>query len=239
MTLKVALLLKSLYSYEIWHTPPIKSGFRQHVCSVLCLLLGTEVFCILPLSSRCFIRDTLLQLDTSVSRSLVFSSQGCGGWNRNGPHWVIDLSLSHRGVTVFERIKKCSLVKKVFHWRVSFKASKPMSTAQDIVLGYFCSTMSACCHTPHRDDNELNFSKSKQAPIKCFLIYKLPWFWCLFIATEQWLRHGDQRTQAMSLDGKCLMYWDILPTLDLFILCSNTILFFKLFSTAVGFLWLV
>lgn len=50
-----------------------------------------------------------------------------------------------------------------------------------------CTTLAACCHSPHCDDRGLNLWTCKWAPsltVKCCPLWELPWSHCLFAALK-------------------------------------------------------
>ena len=46
-----------------------------------------------------------------------------------------------------------------------------------------------CHHAPHHEENRLKLWNCKPAPIKCFILERLLWWWRLFTAIGHWLRH--------------------------------------------------
>jgi hypothetical protein len=55
-------------------------------------------------------------------------------------------------------------------------------------FGISNACLPAHCHAPRHDDNGLDFWNGKPTPVKCLLLYELPWSWCVSTVIKPSLR---------------------------------------------------
>lgn len=117
-------------------------------------------------------------------------------WIRMVPTGSYMWMLSHQGTKMFEkirRIKRCVLVEEVWpHWRdpMPDPFSLPPKSLLLMALNLWAtSPVPVCGHAPCYDSNGLTSASVSQPLIKCFLLYELPWSWCILTAIKPWLRH--------------------------------------------------
>lgn len=108
--------------------------------------------------------------------------------------------LTHQGVALFEKIRKCGLVGRSLSLAEGFVASKAYAKLSvslfqlpgdlDVKLSSAspATCVPACLHAPSCDDNGVNLRNCRQASLKCVPLQDVPLPWCLFTALEHRLK---------------------------------------------------
>jgi hypothetical protein len=106
--------------------------------------------------------------------------------------------LGHQGL--FERITRigrCGLVGRVCHCGGALRFQKPIACPVSVLpvdsdvelsAASLAPCLPVCYRSPHHDDNGLTSETVSEAPVKCLLLYQLPWSWCHFSQENWWLR---------------------------------------------------
>jgi hypothetical protein len=109
--------------------------------------------------SQCqWIQNKVYHIHFSSARLLGSNLQGCVGWNKNGPHVLKYMNISHQEVAPF-RIRKCGLVgvgatllEEVCHWGWVLRFQKlprqvqiALSFSLPAIYGFGCRTLSTQC----------------------------------------------------------------------------------------------